>query len=135
MNEVPVVAGDADARLRERLDEEIYAFNAAVTGHHDGRSLSAAARGDDGDLRGGSTAGRGAGAATSNYSGCETTSAVPAWEPGSSPQPRLRSGAEAATRWSSAPTRSRRPVSMPGSATRSAAARRATRAATTKSTC
>ena len=53
MNEVPVVVGDADARLRERLDEEIYAFNAAVTGHHDGRSLSVAVRGDDGDLRGG----------------------------------------------------------------------------------
>jgi GNAT superfamily N-acetyltransferase len=53
MNEVPVVIGDADARLRERLDEEIYAFNAAVTGHHDGRLLSAAVRGDDGDLRAG----------------------------------------------------------------------------------
>jgi len=135
MNEVPVVVGDADARLRERLDEEIYAFNAAVTGHRDGRSLSAQSAGTTVTCVRGSTAGRGVGAATSNCSGCETTSAVPAWEPGSSPQARLRSGAAAATRWSSAPTRSRRPVSMPGSATRSAAAHPATRVATTKSTC
>jgi GNAT superfamily N-acetyltransferase len=53
MSEVPVVVGDADASLRERLDEEIYAFNAAVTGYHDGRSLSVAARGEDGALHAG----------------------------------------------------------------------------------
>jgi hypothetical protein len=39
MNEVRFVVGDADAGLRERLDEEISAFNAA-TGHHDGRCRS-----------------------------------------------------------------------------------------------
>ena len=53
MSEASFVVGDADANLRERLDEEIYAFNAAVTGHHDGHSLSVAVRGDDGDLRAG----------------------------------------------------------------------------------
>jgi GNAT superfamily N-acetyltransferase len=48
-----LVTGDTDAGLRERLDEEISAFNAAATGHHDGRLLSVAARGDDGDLQAG----------------------------------------------------------------------------------
>jgi hypothetical protein len=50
ISEVRFAVGDADAGLRERLDEEISAFNAAVTGHHDGRSLSVAVRGDGGDL-------------------------------------------------------------------------------------
>jgi GNAT superfamily N-acetyltransferase len=50
MNNVSFVVGEADAGLRERLDEEISAFNAAITGHHDGRLLSIAARGDRGDL-------------------------------------------------------------------------------------
>ena len=36
MSEVWFVVGDADAGLRDRLDEEISAFNAAVTGYHDG---------------------------------------------------------------------------------------------------
>ena len=53
MNEVSFVTGEADAGLRERLDEEISAFNAAATGHRDGRLLSIAVRGDRGDLRGG----------------------------------------------------------------------------------
>ena len=50
MSEVRFAVGDADAGLAERLDKEISAFNAAVTGHHDGRMLSVAVRGDDGDL-------------------------------------------------------------------------------------
>jgi hypothetical protein len=54
MSNVSFVAGEADAGLRERLGEELSAFKAAATGHHDGRLLSIAARGDDGDLRGGS---------------------------------------------------------------------------------
>ena len=37
MDEVRFAVGDADADLAERLDKEINAFNAAVTGHHDGR--------------------------------------------------------------------------------------------------
>ena len=53
MNEASFVVGEADAGLRDRLDEELSAFNAAVTGHHDGRLLSVAARGECGDLRGG----------------------------------------------------------------------------------
>ena len=53
MNEVRFAVGDADAGLRDRLDEEINAFNAAATGYDDGRMLSMAVRGDDGDLRAG----------------------------------------------------------------------------------
>ena len=53
MSEVRFAVGDADAGLAERLDKEISAFNAAVTGHHDGRMLSVAVRGDGGDLRAG----------------------------------------------------------------------------------
>ena len=53
MSEVPFVVGGADSGLRERLDEEISAFNAAATGYHDGRMLSVAVRGDGGDLRAG----------------------------------------------------------------------------------
>jgi GNAT superfamily N-acetyltransferase len=53
MNEARFAVGDADADLAERLDQEISAFNAAASGHHDARMLSVAVRGDDGDLRGG----------------------------------------------------------------------------------
>jgi GNAT superfamily N-acetyltransferase len=53
MSEVLIAVGGADTALAERLDEEISAFNATATGHHDGRMLSAAVRGDDGDLRAG----------------------------------------------------------------------------------
>jgi GNAT superfamily N-acetyltransferase len=53
MSEVRLAVGDADADLAERLDQEISAFNAAASGHHDARMLSVAVRGDDGDLRGG----------------------------------------------------------------------------------
>ena len=53
MSEVAFVTGEADAGLRERLDEELSSFNAAATGHHDGRLLSIVVRGDRGDLRAG----------------------------------------------------------------------------------
>ena len=53
MSQVRFAVGDADADLAERLDKEIGEFNAAVTGHHDGRMLSVAVRGDGGDLRAG----------------------------------------------------------------------------------
>ena len=53
MDEVRFAVGDADADLAERLDKEISEFNAAATGHHDGRMLSVAVLGDDGDLRAG----------------------------------------------------------------------------------
>lgn len=45
MDEVTLVAGDGDDGLRERLDQEINAFNAATTGYHDARLLSLATRG------------------------------------------------------------------------------------------
>ncbi len=51
MSEARFAVGDADADLAERLDQEISAFNAAASGHHDARMLSVAVRGDDGDLR------------------------------------------------------------------------------------
>ena len=53
MSEARFAVGGADADLAERLDQEISAFNAAASGHHDARMLSVAVRGDDGDLRGG----------------------------------------------------------------------------------
>ena len=53
MSEARFAVGEADADLAERLDQEISAFNAAASGHHDARMLSVAVRGDDGDLRGG----------------------------------------------------------------------------------
>jgi GNAT superfamily N-acetyltransferase len=53
MDEAALVVGDADDGLRETLDAEINAFNAAVTGMADGRLLCVSVRGDDGDLRAG----------------------------------------------------------------------------------
>ena len=97
MNEIRFVVGDADTGLQERLDKEISAFNASVTGHHDGQMLSVAVRGTTVTCSQGSTGGRGAGAAISNCSGSETTSVVLAWEPGSWPPPKPRSGTAAAT--------------------------------------
>ena len=52
-NEAAFVVSEADNGLRERLDQEINAFNAEVTGHHDGTLLCIAVRDDDGDLRAG----------------------------------------------------------------------------------
>jgi GNAT superfamily N-acetyltransferase len=53
MTDALFAVGDADADLQKRLDDEINTFNADVTGHHDARELSVAARGDGGDLRAG----------------------------------------------------------------------------------
>jgi GNAT superfamily N-acetyltransferase len=53
MSGIRFAVGDADTGLAGRLDKEISAFNAAVTGHQDGRTLSVAVHGDDGDLRAG----------------------------------------------------------------------------------
>jgi GNAT superfamily N-acetyltransferase len=52
-SEIQFAIGGADDSLHDRLDKEIYDFNAAATGHHDGRELSIAVRGDDGDLSAG----------------------------------------------------------------------------------
>jgi GNAT superfamily N-acetyltransferase len=51
--EAALVVSEADNGLRERLDREINAFNAAVTGHHDGALLCIAVRENNGDLRAG----------------------------------------------------------------------------------
>jgi GNAT superfamily N-acetyltransferase len=53
MSEMTLVVGEADDGLRERLGREIRAFNGAITGYHDSRLLSIAARGEHGDLRAG----------------------------------------------------------------------------------
>jgi hypothetical protein len=50
MGEVALVASDVDVGLRERLDAEINAFNAAATGYPDGGLLCITAREDGGDL-------------------------------------------------------------------------------------
>ena len=50
MDEAALAVGDTDDGLRERLDAEINAFNAAVTGMADGRLLCVSVRGVDGDL-------------------------------------------------------------------------------------
>src|SRR5205823_2059823 len=54
-SEIQFTVSGADAGLRDRLDKEIYDFNAAATGHHDGRELSIAVPRDDGDLLAGLT--------------------------------------------------------------------------------
>ena len=54
-SEIQFAVGRADADLHDRLDKEIYDFNAAATGHHDGRELSIAVHGDDGRLLAGLT--------------------------------------------------------------------------------
>jgi GNAT superfamily N-acetyltransferase len=53
MGEVAFPVSEADNGLRERLDQEIQAFNGAATGYLDGRLLCIAVRDDDGDLRAG----------------------------------------------------------------------------------
>ncbi|HEY1642976.1 MAG TPA: GNAT family N-acetyltransferase [Streptosporangiaceae bacterium] len=53
MSDLQVAVTGADARLQQRLDQEISAFNAATTGHHDARELSVTVHGDDDELRAG----------------------------------------------------------------------------------
>jgi ribosomal protein S18 acetylase RimI-like enzyme len=53
MGKVSFAVSDADNGLRERLDQEIQAFNGATTGYLDGRLLCVAVREDGGDLRAG----------------------------------------------------------------------------------
>ncbi len=50
MGDAAFVVSDVDNGLRERLGEEIDAFNVAATGHAFGGLLCIAVRGDDGDL-------------------------------------------------------------------------------------
>jgi GNAT superfamily N-acetyltransferase len=53
MSDIAFAVSDVDNGLRERLDKEINAFNAATTGYADSRLLCIAVRDDDGDLRAG----------------------------------------------------------------------------------
>jgi len=53
MGEVSFVVSDVDNGLRERLNDEINAFNVAATGHADGGLLCIAVRENGGDLRAG----------------------------------------------------------------------------------
>lgn len=53
MDEAEFIVSDADNGLRERLDKEINAFNAATTGYTDGGLLCIAVHENSGDLRAG----------------------------------------------------------------------------------
>ena len=53
MGDVAFAVSDVDNGLRERLDKEINAFNAAATGYADSRLLCIAVREHGGDLRAG----------------------------------------------------------------------------------
>jgi len=88
MNEVTLTAGEADAGLRATSPPPATTTAACYPSRPAGTVVTYAR---------GFTGGRGAAAATSTCSGFETTSAVMAWEPGSYPPPRRRSGAAAAT--------------------------------------
>jgi hypothetical protein len=99
MDETEFIVSDTNNGLRERLDKEINAFNAAMTGYTDGGLLCIAVRDNAGDLRAGCSGGRGAGVATLTCSGSDRTRAVLAWAPSSWPPPRKRSPVAAAARW------------------------------------
>jgi GNAT superfamily N-acetyltransferase len=134
MSELRFAVGDADADLAERLDKEISAFNAAATGHHDGRMLSVAVRGDGGDLR--------AGLYGWTWGGCGYIDLL--WvrddQRGRGLGAGLLAAAEAeirrrgCDRVALSTHSSRHRVSTPGAATPNAAARRVIRTATTTST-
>ena len=53
MDEPQFVVNNTDNGLRERLDKEINAFNAATTGYTDGGLLCITVHEDNGDLRAG----------------------------------------------------------------------------------
>jgi GNAT superfamily N-acetyltransferase len=55
MGDLRVHVADADARLRDRLQEEIYRFNVEATGLPDGRGMSLRVDGPSGELVAGLT--------------------------------------------------------------------------------
>jgi hypothetical protein len=99
MGDVAVALSDVDDGLNERLDDEIYAFNAAATGLDDGRLLRVAARGSDGELLAGLCGWTWGGWATSSFCGCAPTSAGPGWARGSWLRRRMRCVGAAVNRW------------------------------------
>jgi GNAT superfamily N-acetyltransferase len=134
MSEVRIAVGEADAGLQERLDEEISAFNAAVTGHHDARMLSVAVHGDGGDLRAGLYGWTWGGCGyielfwvREDQHGCGLGAGVLA----AAEAEIVRRGCD---RVALSTHSFQAPGSTPGSATPNAAARRAIRTATTTST-
>ena len=70
MDEAALVVGDADDGLRERLDAEINAFNAAATGCGTAGCCPSPPAATVVTCAGGCSGGRGADAATSSSSGC-----------------------------------------------------------------
>ena len=83
MGDVAVALSDVDDGLNERLDDEIYAFNAAATGLDDGRLLRVAAHGNDGELLAGLCGWTWGGCGYVEFRGCAPTSAGPGWARGS----------------------------------------------------
>lgn len=99
MGEVAFVVSDADDGLRERLNEEINAFNVATTGLADGGLLGIAVRENGGDLRAGLFGWTWGGCGYIEVLGCETISVGVAWAPGCWLRLSKRSTAVAAARW------------------------------------
>jgi hypothetical protein len=98
MGEAAFVVSDADDGLRERLNEEINAFDVAATGLVDGALLGIAVPDDHGALRGAVRVDVGR-VWLLRFCGCEPTSAGAAWAPSCWPRRNGRSSAVAAARW------------------------------------
>jgi len=134
MGDVAVAVSDVDDGLNERLDDEIYAFNAAATGLDDGRLLRVAVRGSDAELL--------AGLCGWTWGGCGYVESlwVRADQRGSGLGTRVLVAAEEEVRRRGCEQMAlsahsfRRRGSTPGEATLSAAARRPTRVGMTRST-
>jgi len=99
MGEVVVAVSDVDDGLNERLDDEIYAFNAAATGLMMANCCAWRCAGVAGSYLRGSVVGHGVAVATSSCFGYAPTSAGPGWARGSWPRRRRRCVGAAVNRW------------------------------------